>query len=216
MVDTQNAHWDYTLYEWRNSEYYKTVLSLLKENKITSFIDIGANVGGVSRILLDEIDTIQSGFLFEPQRENFSYMFDRFKDEQKITCLNCGIYYGKKHLKGLKYKGFNHVGGFTVVSDERTSNFEETNEFFQLFELEFFNFGKIDFVKIDIEGSEWNLFENSSLLKSVPFIEVELHNKFDFNYFEKHLPQHRIPWYSTYTDENGNSEINHLFLQRMT
>jgi FkbM family methyltransferase len=212
MVSTQEEHWDYTLDEWNRGEYSRTVVSFLKEKRIKSFIDIGANVGGVSHVLLNEIDSIEKAYLFEPQRDNFLHLFERFKNNSKVSCLNCGIYYGEKYLMGLGQRGGGHVGCFTVVKNENASNLEETGDVFQLFELEFFNLGQIDFVKIDIEGAEWNVMKNSSFLKEVPYIEVELHNDFDFSFFKEFFPQHQIPWYSYYTNEQGEQKINHVFL----
>lgn len=215
MTRTQQEHWEYTTHEWKNSHYFNTIISVLRENKIKSFVDIGANVGAVSKILLDEIPTVEMAFLFEPHKENFSYMFDIFKDEKRAKCFNYGIYYGKTHSKGFRLCSNLNIGGFSVEDLGSKDIIQETSDYFQLFELEFFNFGNVDFVKIDIEGSEWNLLENSSLLKTVPFIEIELHgDRFDKNYFTHHLPMHEILWYSNYIHDNGKEETNHLFLQK--
>jgi len=213
MIDktNQEGHWNYTIEEWNNCYYFRDIINILKDNKIETFIDIGANVGGVAQVLLEKIPTIKKGYLFEPEKDNFYFLFNKFKDKKELTCLNCGIYYGKtysipfKHTPDTSVDGrtVKHVGGYSVFEEEKSSNiryYEPEDKFFQLFELEFFNFSEIDFVKIDIEGGEYNLVENSSFLKKVKFIEIELHYGFDENYFKTHFPNHNIIYYETYND----------------
>jgi len=210
-VRTQEEHWNYTLNEWNNEYYFRDIINILKENKIETFIDIGANVGGVAQVLFEKIPTIKNGYLFEPQKDNFNFLFLKFKDKKEIVLFNCGIFYGIKYYDALQYIETPHVGGYTVIKDEHTSNteiYKHGGEIFQLFELEFFNFPTIDFVKIDIEGAEYNLIENSSLLKKIKFIDIELHRGFDENYFKTHFPNHDIIYYGMYNDC-----VNHVLLK---
>jgi len=213
MANTTNQeeHWNYTIEEWNHGYYFRDILNILKEHKIETFIDIGANTGALAHVILDKIPTIKKGYLFEPEKDNFNFLFNKCKDKKELICLNCGIYYGKTYSIPFKYTPEKHVGGYTVYEDEKnlsTKYYEPEDKFFQLFELEFFNFPEIDFVKIDIEGGEYNLVENSSFLKKVKFIEIELHCGFDENYFKTHFPNHDIIYYGTY-----NEFVNHILLK---
>jgi FkbM family methyltransferase len=204
----QEKHWNYTINEWSTEFYFKDVIDILKNNKIKTVIDIGANVGGVIQILMNEIPTIEHAYLFEPQKNNFNFLFSKFKDNKKITCLNCGIYYGTKYYEASQLE--NHIGSYTIEKNiiVNNENYKPTQEYFQLFELEFFNFLPIDFLKIDIEGGEYNIIENSNFLKNVSLIEIELHQNFNEEYFKKYLPNHNIIYYGMYNDY-----VNHVLLQ---
>lgn len=216
MTKTQEEHWNYSIYEWQNEDYFKTVVSILNKSEIKNIIDIGANVGGVTQVLLDNIQTIENCYLFEPQKDNFNFLFNKFKHNEKVNCLNFGIFYGKKYSNMFKFSEHSHVGAYTVSEEARISKqFNEDEEVFHLFELEFFNFKNIDFVKIDIEGSEYNVIENSEYLQSIKFIEIELHKKFEIDYFIKYFPNHKIAWMGSYCDKNGNYNTNHLFFEKI-
>ena len=65
----------------------------------------------------------------------------------------------------------------------------------------------MDFVKIDVEGCEYNIIENSSYLKTVKFIEIEFHN-YDINisdFIRKNLPSHKIEIFG----------LNHILLGKI-
>ena len=204
---TQEGHWKYTVDEWENGEYFKTIVSVFKESKIKNFIDIGANVGGVTNVLLNNVPTIETGYLFEPQKDNYNFLLNKFKDLKKIVCINSGIYYGESYLNLFKNE---NIGGFTIIKENDSSLLEE--EYCSFFELEFFNFKPIDLVKMDIEGSEYNVIENSKFLQTVKFIEIEFHHReFDSNYISQYFPNHHIIWYSTW-----NNAINHILLKKNT
>jgi FkbM family methyltransferase len=215
MVQTQEKHWNTTINEWSNEDYFKHVVNILKEKNIKTIIDIGANVGGVAEILLNNISSIEKVYLFEPQINNFNYMFKKLKNNKKVIFLNCGIYYGHHHLKIMNYAQHDHVGAYTVVEDvNKINSYKEPQIEFQLFELEFFNFGNVDFIKIDIEGGEYNIIEHSSFLQTVNFIEIEVHDKFNADYFKKYFPNHSIILDGYYQDYNNISHLNHIFLQK--
>lgn len=202
---SQEGHFKYTIDEWENGDYFKSIVSVFKESKIKNFIDIGANVGGVAQVLLNHIPTIETGYLFEPQKDNYNFLLNNFKDSKKIICLNCGIYYGNLYSNLLSRN--ENVGGFTLLKQD--DSFSPTDNYCSLFELEFFNFKPIDLIKMDIEGSEYNVIENSKFLQSVNFIEIELHKNFDSEYISHYFPNHHIIWYATW-----DNKINHILLKK--
>jgi len=168
MPDSQDTHVSYTRNEWTSQTYFIDVIKFLKDKKIKSFIDIGANVGEVSKILLESIPSIEICYLYEPQIDNYNFLIKKFIDNKLVNCIKKGIYYGK--LSSHLYRQDNNVGGFSV---ER--NIKEESEIVDLTELEQENIKPVDFVKIDIEGSEYNVLKNSTYIKNVPYIEIEFH-----------------------------------------
>jgi FkbM family methyltransferase len=191
MPITQEDHLHETTREWQSADYFKNIVSFLKNKEIKSFVDLGANVGGVTDILLEQIPSIERGYLFEPQKDNFKFLFNRYKDNSKISCVNCGIFYGKRYENF--YRCDDNVGGYTVHFQEGI--FQKTEEQCQLFELEFFNLGKVDFLKIDVEGAEFNIIENSKFMKDVEFLDIEVHTG-DIEgcvpFFLEHLKDHSV------------------------
>jgi FkbM family methyltransferase len=201
MPDTQIEHLAYTLHEYTTSNYFIEVINKLKNNNIKTFIDLGANVGGVSDILLKNIESIEKGYLIEPQKDNFKFLFERYKNNKKTVCLNCGIYYGKTVANFFRCDL--NVGGYTVVKNNDT--FSQIEDTCQLFELEFFNFNSIDFLKMDVEGAEFNIIEHSSFLKTIKFLEIEIHFPQNEEFFKNNFPNHDIIF---------SSNDNHVFLER--
>ena len=55
------------------------------------------------------------------------------------------------------------------------------------------NFEVPDFIKIDIEGAEKNILENSELLKKAKYMIVEWNQEEDFcDFLKKYLPNFKI------------------------
>ena len=50
----------------------------------------------------------------------------------------------------------------------------------------------VDFIKIDIEGGEFNVIENSSYLQQIRWIDIEFHALIDPNYIKTHFPNYEI------------------------
>jgi FkbM family methyltransferase len=190
MPNTQDSHVSYTRHEWTTQTYFKNVINLLKEKKIKSFIDLGANVGEVSKILLENIPTVEFCYLFEPQINNYEFLIKRFTDNNLVNCIKKGIYYGKttSHL----YRQDDNVGGFSIEK-----NIKEESEIVDLTELEKENIKLVDFVKIDIEGGEYNVLKNSTYIKNVPYMEIEFHplgaeNNDHESFIKKYLTNYKI------------------------
>ena len=105
-TNTQVAHWDYTINEWNSEKHQKYLDIIFKNNDISVIYDIGANVGGTSKIFLDfskkngkNIDKI---YCFEPDEENMIFLKNKFEKEislKEIETVNKAIYYGKKKAK---------------------------------------------------------------------------------------------------------------------
>jgi hypothetical protein len=65
---------------------------------------------------------------------------------------------------------------------------------FRLAELETF-VNPADLIKIDVEGSEYNIIENSWTVKHAKWLLLETHNhelEYVINFINKNLPNHKI------------------------
>jgi len=168
MPSSQDDHVIYTRNKLTAQKYFKDVINFLKEKQIKSFIDLGANVGEVSKILLENIESIKFCYLFEPHITNYDFLVRRFLDNSAVKCIKKGVYYGK--TSSNLYRQDNNVGGFSIEK-----NINQESEIVELTELEKENIEPVDFIKIDIEGCEYNVLKNSSYIKTIKYIEIEFH-----------------------------------------
>lgn len=191
-TDTVEQHKEFTRNEWLYSDYYKNTLIWLKKFNPKIMIDAGACAGESTFFLFDNIQSLNKSFLIEPIKSNFDFISERIKNDERFNAINKALYYGDNTIKIGNNSG---VGSYSMLTNQncveyKTITLEEiTNH--------------ADFIKIDIEGSEYNVIENSKLLKNISILEIEFHNNFEYNvvpnksrydiwkpFIEKHLPDH--------------------------
>ena len=177
-------HVNYTKTEWTTSEYYKSVLKFLIEKKIKSFVDIGSCTGILSDILFDKVKTVEYGVLVEPNPSNFKYIKNRLQEFDNIDIVNKALFYGSETIT-IGSVGTN-VGAWSYKSNKNNINVSTIN-FEEIIQTFFSGRGLPDFVKIDIEGAEYNFIENSDLLKHIPIIEIEFHNNNEYGIIEGNI-----------------------------
>jgi FkbM family methyltransferase len=207
----QKAHWEFTYKQWGNDEkHYLDITEYLKQNKIKSYVDLGANTGGVCSVLLEKISTLEKCYLLEPQIDNFNFMTDIFGSDERVVCYNFGILYTDEKFVDL-FRADDNVGGYTTIKFNDNFNFSGCR--MEVKTLEDFNFSQVDFIKIDVEGAEENIILNSTILKEIKFIELELHERLlDKNvaieFLNKNMKSHSI------IHELSNFP-HHVFLQKI-
>ncbi len=203
-MTTQNpeAHYDYTINEF-NSEIHKKYLDyIFKDSNINIIYDIGANVGATCNIFYEHAqkynNNIKKIYLFEPDKTNYEYLLEKTNHLQDIVqSFNLGIYYGSKskkvYLPNNNGEIYYTVGGFSIAPELSCREYIETDKIFILTTLEELNLEKPDFIKMDIEGCEKNLIENSILIKQAKFLLIEWQDKEDFNIIkDKYLKDYKI------------------------
>lgn len=205
----------YTRAEWNEHHgYFSFVLSKAKEKQIESFVDLGACLGEVSKLLIDVIPTLNKIIAIEAMPNNFNFLKENLKsDKCDITYINKAVYYGKSHVT----MGTSHsnVGGFGIHDEGILNNHEQVHENIETITLEeILKDSIIDFMKMDIEGAEKNVIENSTALKHVRLIELELHDalaeeEIHSKFLEKHLPNHKIIQ-RCYRGQAGNNVLLEL------
>ena len=204
-TDNLNEHLKYSINEWNNSEYYKKVQLYLKENKIKNFIDVGSCSGGVSDVFFNNLPSLEKGILIEAIPENYEYIKNRIGPSEKILFINKALFYNHSHITLGSVR--TNVGGWSYQSKSNTIKLETTTLENVIDENKIFLNGGVNFIKIDIEGAEYNIIENSEILKETPFIEIEFHvnDEYNINYSDskflsdswepfvkKHLPNHTL------------------------
>lgn len=136
-------------------------------------VDIGANIGAFSLFAARTADTI---FSFEPESSNHSQLLKNIALNQYRNIMPFKKAVGGKVGTVTLHRAASNLGASSVV--HQVSNDVETVEMITLDSVfRLCNIERINFLKIDIEGSEYELFENASLeaLGKIDMIVMETH-----------------------------------------
>ena len=160
---------------------------------IEKIIDIGAHKGEFLENML-KIEKVNSFYAFEPQKNIFNELNEKFSKNEKITLFNFAM---DKEIanKKLKINKLSMTSSLAEINEESLylkiknfltfsrSNFEDeyeiqTNTVDKIFE----NISlQKSLLKIDVEGFEINVLEGSQMkLKEIPFVLLE--NQFGNHY----------------------------------
>ena len=176
-----------------SSFHHKRIFKYLNKLDIEKIIDIGAHKGEFLENML-KIEKINSFYAFEPQKNIFNELNEKFLKNRKITMFNCAMdkEITKKKLKinklsstsslaeinekslYLKFKNFltRTKSNFEYEYEVQTSTVDKIFESISL---------KRTLLKIDVEGFEINVIRGSQIkLKEIPFILIE--NQFGNHY----------------------------------
>jgi len=205
MPKTKEEHVKYTRDEWLNNplNYYKEIISYLKYKNILYILDIGANVGETANIFSEVFVNLKKSFLVEPNKENYNFILKNTKNSISEV-FNCAIGYYEEKMCLIPCP-YGNVGGWKIGSLKNHMEFNEV----PVKELEELQIPIVDFVKMDVEGGEYNIIENSSYLKSVKFLEIEFHdmNINSKHFCEKHLQNHEIKIYQRYLETDNYNRV---------
>lgn len=173
--------------------HHKRIFTHVRNLDIDKIIDIGAHKGEFLVEML-KIKKVNSFYAFEPQKNIFDDLNEKFSKNNRITLLNCAI---DKEIANKKLQ---------INKLSMTSSLAEVNEKSLYFKLKnFLTSSKSNFVeeyvvqtntvdnffkdvnlektllKIDVEGFEMNVIQGSKMkLKEIPYIIIE--NQFGNHY----------------------------------
>ncbi len=178
---------------------FKDIIYNLDHKSIV--LDIGANLGNVSCFILEKKSC--QVFSFEPNALCFEILKRRFLDDNRIRIYNLAIsnFSGKSNLylhknsKGIFDSSYLESSSLKKLKDNVSKNNYVEINVLNIDDL-LSKFEKIDLIKIDIEGGEYDimpsLIQNRSKIKHVL---CELHGKPE-NVFELSKNQIFTPKYN--------------------
>jgi FkbM family methyltransferase len=141
-------------------------------NQPNFIIDCGAYVG-YSTFYFSKKYPRSTIVAIEPEISNFNILKENTKKLKNVILINKAIYYKKSKLKIIDTS--EGKWAFQVLEDDNGDIDSITVE--EL--LEKFKVTRINLLKIDIEGSEKTLFENSdNWINKVNYIAIELHDRY--------------------------------------
>ena len=176
-----------------SSFHHKRISRYLRELDIEKIIDVGAHKGEFLEKML-KIEKINSFYAFEPQKNIFNELSEKFSNNKKVTLFNYAM---DKEItkKKLKINKLSMTSSLAEINEnslyikfknflsQTKSNFEyeyevQTNTVDKIFEGISL---KKALLKIDVEGFEINVIEGSKMkLKEIPFVLLE--NQFGNHY----------------------------------
>lgn len=140
-------------------------------------IDAGANIG-TSAIFFSRRYPAAKIIAIEPEQSNFELLVKNTSSIKNITRINAALW-GVPARKEIKNR-FTGQWGYTVSNTEEQSELtgQEIDCITMDMLMEDYGIKNIDFVKMDIEGGEKNVFEHSSTwIDNVKVLTVELHDR---------------------------------------
>ena len=154
----------------------KFLKSFFKKKKIT-YVDIGANVGSYSDLLLNTLN-IKKGFLIEPSPDLFTRLNNRFNSKIFINYNIAFSNFNKKKRSFYEYKlssqsSFYRQSGINSFNDLKEKFYVKTKKFDDVMDHGTF----IDLCKIDTQGEELNVLKGMSIFlkkKLIKLIKIEI------------------------------------------
>ena len=164
-------------------EEYKQIIDILKKNisDDSIMVDLGANIG-LTTLYVKSFFPSLNIIALEPEPNTYKRLQKNIKINslRNVTLLNKGIWSKSTTLKGDYYFRDRQDWAFRLIeSNKKTDNSIEVISMTELMANN--NINNISFLKIDIEGAEKNLFENTQDLKwlaRVKIIAIEIHDEF--------------------------------------
>ena len=137
-------------------------------------IDAGANIG-LSAIYFSGKFPNASVISIEPNKENFKLLQKNTRNYKNVTCINAALWYQKEQLD-ISNKEEKSAGYMIQSSLDKTGDFIESVTINELTER--YNIEEISILKIDIEGSEKEVFQYniSPWLDNCTCVIAELHD----------------------------------------
>ena len=138
-------------------------------------IDCGANIGLATIYFANQYPDATI-IAVEPESSNYDVLKLNTAPYKNVHCLKNGIYNKKTHLK-VEDSGLGKWGFTTVEVDSAEAGTISALSIGDIKEM--FSIDRIDIVKIDIEGSEKQLFKDnfSGWLGNTGLIIIELHDR---------------------------------------
>ena len=195
-------HKNYTRQEYASLNYYHQLFDVLNTKNIKSYIDIGANIGEVCNIYFEKIPTLQKAYLFEVNPYTFELLQSNIQNKTSVELHNTAIYYGSQ--PPILFNKDNNIGHTMVGTNELQIvndrviqfGFQNDGQILNYTTLEELNIPDIDLIKIDIEGGEFNIIDNSKYLHNTKYLEIEFHHQqsnIDIDqYISKRFLNHKI------------------------
>lgn len=162
----------YDNYELEESNFVRSHLK-----KGDHFIDIGANLGWFTLLASTIVGTSGQIHAFEPRSSTFEYLTRWIHDSkisEFVSLYNCGVSFENKEAFINSSINTDNPGGSFVTTFKLEGDIQ--SEPIKLVQLDRLDIKKVNFIKIDVEGSELLALKGAQNLikKNMPIIMSEI------------------------------------------
>jgi len=142
--------------------FYKDIYQNMFEGDINTVIDIGANIGIFTRYCLKK--GVKKCYSIEPSIA-YKYLEKNFKGDNRIKCIDAAIT-GKSGVANLYIQDNGESLSSLFLDESKKMNEKYITKQVKTYSFNDFvtkyNIDKIDILKIDVEGSEYEILEHMS------------------------------------------------------
>ena len=157
------------IYDSSKLQYFDKELISFTPNDI--FLDCGSYIGDTIENYKDiSSNSFNKIYAFEADEENFDILKDKYSDDKRIEPIKCGLYDTVGKLM------FNAIGSGSGEISERGSVEIGTDTIDHILQGE-----SADFIKMDIEGSEYNAIigARKTIERYMPTMMISVYHKRD-------------------------------------
>lgn len=171
----------FVLFEVLMDQCYNIPDVMLDPGKVGVILDCGANIGIASLFLASRYPNAHI-YSIEPNSENFELLRRNTNSMPSIVPIHGAIVGCPRksvHLTADKAAWGNAITEKKVGPEVPAFTIDQICNNYQL--------SRVDLLKMDIEGTEKEIFANGSFMRRVSFVIIELHGDYDVGQFSKNL-----------------------------
>ena len=142
-----------------------------KLNKDSIVFDIGGYIGDFSNSIYEKYKC--KIYIFEPSPLFYKICVERFKNKEKIVCFNYGLSDSENEFLLSNEKEASSISKKTKDTIGETVKIRKFSKVFQKLQI-----NRIDLLKVNIEGSEYNLMPHiieEKLIEKINNIQIQFH-----------------------------------------
>lgn len=142
-----------------------------KLNKDSIVFDIGGYIGDFSNSIYEKYKC--KIYIFEPSPLFYKICVERFKNKEKIVCFNYGLSDSENEFLLSNEKEASSISKKTKDTIGETVKIRKFSKVFQKLQI-----NQIDLLKVNIEGSEYNLMPHiieEKLIEKINNIQIQFH-----------------------------------------
>ena len=198
--------------QWINKSYQECRASYPLPEKGRIAFDIGANVGGFCIHAHKNFDKI---FAFEPMVENYNILCKTMETLgiKNVEIFNTAVYSESNKTLPLKVYGESHTKDITCadfVNKDVTDIGQQCETISLKDAMSALSIGEIDYLKLDCEGSEYQILENFNDYDKVSWICMEIHDFYGYGRKKNLLKMLEKFYYLTDINKKGSFSIDQI------
>ena len=144
------------------------------------YCDVGGCIG---ELLQYYCQIMKRGYVFEPNIHNYEYLKNEYSNKG-VVVENLAVHSSSSDLDFISTGGVgDHVGRLVQFQEVVNESEYKLNKVSCITLDEYFKDKDIDFIKIDVEGTEWEVLEGAEeiMSKKKVIFQVEFHWDSDWN-----------------------------------